>query len=56
MVEPGLVSLIELAVLAVGVAIAILEIRNMGETRKAGVHCSSSISILLPNSQKFGGT
>ena len=37
MVDPGLVSLIELGVLAVGVAIAIMEIRNMSQTRRTEV-------------------
>ena len=37
MVDPGLVSLIELGVLTVGVVIAILEIRNMNQTRRVEV-------------------
>lgn len=37
MVDPGLVSLAELGVLTVGVAIAVLEIRNMSQTRRAEV-------------------
>jgi hypothetical protein len=37
MVDPGLVSLVELGVLAVGVTIAVFEIRNMSQTRRAEV-------------------
>ena len=37
MVDPGLVSLVELGVLAVGVTIALFEIRNMGQTRKTEI-------------------
>jgi hypothetical protein len=37
MVDPGLISLIELGVLAVGVTIAVLEIRNMSQTRRTEV-------------------
>jgi hypothetical protein len=37
MIDPGLVSLIELGVLAVGVVIAVLEIRNMSQTRRTEV-------------------
>lgn len=37
MVDPGLVSLIELGVLAIGVTIAVFEIRNMSQTRRTEV-------------------
>jgi hypothetical protein len=37
LIDPGLVSLIELGVLTVGVAIAVLEIRNMSQTRRTEV-------------------